>query len=133
KDFQQLQIIKKMVEKTLLPVSIIKCPIYREENGLAMSSRSEQLSKQQRNEASIIYSSLKTVREKAKTYSVKKLTQEVVSLFKEHPLFELEYFTIAEESTLKNTSEITPNKNYRAFIAVYAGPVRLIDTISLND
>ena len=132
KDFQQLQIIKKMVEKKHLPVSVVGCPIYREENGLAMSSRNERLSKQERKEASIIYTLLKTVRENAQKESVHQLTQRVHSALKTNPLFELEYFTIAEESTLKNASEILPNKNYRAFIAVYARSVRLIDTISLN-
>ena len=52
--------------------------------------------------------------------------------FEKQPLFELEYFTIADEETLKSVSNISPKKNYRAFIAVYAREVRLIDTISLN-
>lgn len=132
KDFQQLQIIKKMVEKKHLPVSVVGCPVYREENGLAMSSRNERLSKQERKEASIIYTLLKRVRENAKKESIHELTQQVHLALETNPFFELEYFTIAEESTLKNASEILPNKNYRAFIAVYAGAVRLIDTISLN-
>ncbi|MFY0628771.1 MAG: pantoate--beta-alanine ligase [Flavobacteriaceae bacterium] len=132
KDFQQLQIIKKMVEKTHLPVVVIGCPTYREENGLAMSSRNKRLSKQQKKEASIIYKTLKKVRENIHKESISQLNEWVESQFKNNPLFELEYFAIAEESTLKTAVKVLPNKTYRAFIGVYAGSVRLIDTLSLH-
>ena len=133
KDFQQLQIIKKMVVKNHMNVHVIGCPIYRETNGLAMSSRNERLSIEQRKEASIIYSTLLEVKEKIKVFSVKEVNNWVISHFKKHPLFELEYFTIADEETLKNVSEISPDKKYRAFIAVYADSIRLIDNLSLNN
>ena len=132
KDFQQLQIIKKMVEKTQLPVSVIGCPTHREKSGLAMSSRNERLSKLEKEEASIIYKTLKKVQENIDKESVAQLNEWVALQFKNNSLFELEYFTIAEEATLKSVSEILPNKKYRAFIAVFAGSVRLIDTISLS-
>jgi pantoate--beta-alanine ligase len=64
KDFQQLQIIRKLTEKNNLPVEIIGCPIDREENGLARSSRNERLSPQVRREASFIYETLKKVKRK---------------------------------------------------------------------
>jgi pantoate--beta-alanine ligase len=97
-----------------------------------MSSRNKRLSKQQKEEASIIYTTLKKVRENIHKESIPQLNEWVALQFKNNALFELEYFTIAEESTLKNASEISPDKTYRAFIAVFAGTVRLIDTISLN-
>tara|TARA_R110002073_G_scaffold123234_2_gene266859 strand:- start:40628 stop:41476 length:849 start_codon:yes stop_codon:yes gene_type:complete len=131
KDFQQLQVIKKMVEKKRLNVKIIGCPIYREENGLAMSSRNERLSSEQRNEATLIYKTLTAVKEKSTTDSIEEITNWVKSQFKDHPLFELEYFAIADEVTLKNASTFFSEKKYRAFIAVFAGSVRLIDNISL--
>jgi len=133
KDFQQLQIIKKMVEKNHLNVKVIGCPIYREENGLAMSSRNERLSNEQRSEAAIIYKTLNTVREKSATDSIEEIANWVESQFKDHPLFELEYFTIADEATLKSASKIFPKKEYRAFIAVFVGSVRLIDNLSFNN
>lgn len=133
KDFQQLQIIKKMVEKSQLNVEIVGCPIHREDNGLAMSSRNERLTPQARKEASIIYQVLQTVKEKISTDSVKNITEWVSSQFEQHPLFELEYFSIADEQTLKTIEKISPNKNHRAFIAVYVGSIRLIDNLSLNN
>jgi len=132
KDFQQLQIVKKMVEKTGLPVSVIGCPTHREESGLAMSSRNKRLTEQQKKEASIIYTTLNKVRENIHTASIPQLNEWVDIQFKNNPIFELEYFNIAEESTLKNATVVEPNKTYRAFIAVFAGSVRLIDTLSLT-
>lgn len=132
KDFQQLQIIKKMTEKSQLNVEVIGCPIYREKNGLAMSSRNERLSENQRNEAAIIYKVLSKVKEKSATSSVEEINSWVVSQFKKHPLFELEYFTIADEATLKGVSMFSPEKKHRAFIAAFADSVRLIDNLSLN-
>ena len=133
KDFQQLQIIKRMVKKLALGVEVIGCPIHREANGLAMSSRNERLTLQTRKEASIIHQILLTVKEKLATDSVKNISQWVSSQFKNHPLFELEYFTIANESTLKKTEHISSKTKVRAFIAVYAESVRLIDNLSLNN
>jgi pantoate--beta-alanine ligase len=62
KDFQQLQIIRKMVQKNNLPVQIIQCSIYRESNGLAMSSRNERLTPNEREEAAVIFQTLKKVK-----------------------------------------------------------------------
>lgn len=131
KDFQQLQIIRKMVEKHHLPVKIVGCPIFREQNGLAMSSRNERLSKEHRNEASIIYDTLLKVKEKLPIQSIESINLWVESRLQEHSLFDLEYFTIADESTLKVPSTISSEKSYRAFISVYADSVRLIDNLAL--
>lgn len=133
KDFQQLQVIRKMVEKYNLPVKIVGCPIFREPHGLAMSSRNERLSAIQREEASIIFKILTEVKEKITSLSPKEIENWVRLQFKNHSLFELEYFTIADESTLQTVVEITPEKSYRAFIAVYAGSIRLIDNLSLQN
>ena len=133
KDFQQLQIIKKMVEKSRLDVSVVGCPIHREDNGLAMSSRNERLSSEQRKEAKIIYEILQSVQQKFPNISVNDLTTWVSDQFEKHPLFELEYFTIANETTLVSTLKTLPQEQYRAFIAVYANSIRLIDNISLKN
>ena len=133
KDFQQLQIIKKMVAKNNLPVEVIGCPIYREENGLAMSSRNERLSKTQRDQAAVIYQLLKEVQEKFTKESIQDITNWVIFQFEKNEFFSLEYFNIAEEETLKNILEFSPEKKHRAFIAVFADSVRLIDNITLNN
>ena len=132
KDFQQLQIVKKMVAKNNLKVSIIGCPIFRESNDLAMSSRNERLTTQEREEAAIIFKTLTTAKEKFKTESVAKISEWVSKFLAEKPRFTLEYFTIADEETLLSCSRKDKNKKYRAFIVVLVNNIRLIDTISLN-
>ena len=131
KDFQQLQIIRKMVQKNQLPVSVIGCPIFREENGLAMSSRNQLLSEKEKEEGAIICEILHEVKQLINKESIEKINSWVAAQFDKNPLFELEYFVIADEETLIPASTISSNKNYRAFIAVHAGKVRLIDTTAL--
>ena len=132
KDFQQLQIVKKMTAKEKLPVNVIGCPILRESNGLAMSSRNERLSESERKEAAIIYKILLESRKLFAKKSAAKVSQWVQKSFAKHPAFALEYFQIADESTLLPCTRKSQNKKYRAFIAVFVNNVRLIDTISLN-
>lgn len=132
KDFQQLQIVRKLVEKHHLPVKIVGCPIHREANGLAMSSRNERLTSLERQEAAIIFKSLQTAKEKFGTKSAKEVTEWVQKVFQNHPDFILEYFEIADENTLKTCIRKSKSKKYRAFIAVFVNNIRLIDTISLN-
>ncbi|WP_264520229.1 pantoate--beta-alanine ligase [Flavobacterium sp. N1994] len=132
KDFQQLQIVKKMVQKTKLPVTVLGCPIFREPNGLAMSSRNERLSEKERNEAAIIFKTLLQTQKLFKTKSSNEVTQIVVKTFENYKNFELEYFQIADEATLLPCIRKSKTKKYRAFIAVFVNNVRLIDTISLN-
>ncbi len=130
KDFQQLQIVKKMVQKHKLPVIVIGCPIFREQNGLAMSSRNERLSETERNNASIIFKTLKEAKEKFGTKSAKEVSEFVSSVFKNNKMFELEYFEIADEATLLHCFRKNKTKKYRGFIAVFVNKIRLIDTIS---
>ena len=132
KDFQQLQIVKKLVAKNQLPVTIIGCPIYREANQLAMSSRNERLSADERNQASIIYQTLLQAKILFQNETIESAIQLVQQTFENHPLFDLEYFVIADEETLLSSNTKEENKKYRAFIAVFVNNIRLIDTISLN-
>jgi pantoate--beta-alanine ligase len=132
KDFQQLQIVKKLVAKNQLPVTIIGCPIYREANQLAMSSRNERLSANERNQAGIIYQTLLQAKVLFQNKTIASAIQLVEQTFENHPLFDLEYFVIADEETLLSSITKEENKNYRAFIAVFVNNIRLIDTISLN-
>ena len=132
KDFQQLQIVKKMVKKHNLSVNVIGCPIFREENGLAMSSRNERLSLKAREDAALIYKTLKTAKEKFGTNSAKEVTEYVENVFKQNAEFKLEYFEIADEEELISSAENKKDKKYRAFIAVFINNIRLIDNIALN-
>jgi len=132
KDFQQLQIVKKLVEKNNLPVNIVGCPIFREENQLAMSSRNERLTPEERKEAAIIYKTLTEAKEIFQTNTPEETIEFVKNSFKDNERFELEYFVIADESTLLSIDHKSKDKKYRAFIAVFVNSIRLIDTISLN-
>lgn len=132
KDFQQLQIVKKMVEKHKLPVNVVGCDIYREANGLAMSSRNERLSPKEKQEAAIIYRTLLDAKTKFGTKSAENIKDWVENKFKKETDFKLEYFQIADEATLLPCLRKSKNRKYRAFIAVFVNNIRLIDTISLN-
>lgn len=132
KDFQQLQIVKKLVEKNDLPVNVIGCPIFREDNLLAMSSRNERLTADERKEASIIYKVLTEAKEIFQNSTPEETIKFVEESFKENKRFELEYFVIADESTLLSIDHKINDKKYRAFIAVFVNSIRLIDTISFN-
>jgi pantoate--beta-alanine ligase len=117
KDFQQLQIVKKLVDKQNLPVNVVGCPILREPNGLAMSSRNERLTHGQREKAAVIYKTLTQAREKFRHESPENVKKFVEDAFSQLPDFKLEYIEIAEEDTLLPVIN-KENKKYRAFIAV---------------
>ncbi len=131
KDFQQLQIIKKMVEKEGMPINVIGCPISREASGLAMSSRNERLSDDDKTKAAFIYKTLQEARRLFASESIQDVKKYVYDAFLARPEFTMDYFEITAEDDLipANTKD---NKNYRGFIAVFLSNVRLIDNISLN-
>ncbi len=131
KDFQQLAIIKKMTLQEKFNINIVSVPTLREEDGLAMSSRNTLLTQKQRNKASLIYKILKQVQEKIKSENnIQKIKKWVNTEFEKESEFALEYFEITNEK-LEVIKDILPNTNYRAFIAVFAGKIRLIDNIEL--
>ena len=132
KDFQQLQIIRKMVSKNNLKINVIGCQIYREANHLAMSSRNALLTDKEKTEASIIYKTLVEAKAKFETNSAAETEKWVAESFEKNTTFKLEYFQIADEETLLPCIIKNKNEKYRAFIAVFVNNIRLIDTISLN-
>ncbi len=132
KDYQQLAIIRKLVEKLKLPIQIHGVPIYREDNGLAMSSRNQRLSSSQRDAAKIIHETLVKVNDWFRVITLSEIYDRVKEIFEDQRGMVLEYFEIAEESTLKETDFFYKDKNYRAFIVVFVGEVRLIDNMHLD-
>lgn len=132
KDFQQLQIVRNMVKKNHIPVDIIGCKIYREKDGLAMSSRNIRLSEDQRKMAPFIYKTLKKAKQKFKENSIQEVIRWVQKEFENNPILSLEYFEIANIETLKLSKRKSKKVKYRGFIAAFAGNVRLIDNIALN-
>ena len=132
KDYQQLQIIRQLTGQQKIPVEIIPCPIVREPDGLAMSSRNRLLPKSLRKEAGFIYQTLQKGKTLFGTKSASNVKDYIREAFENHPDFELEYVEIADSETLQPVNRKQNDKKYRAFIAAYLGEVRLIDNIALN-
>ena len=132
KDFQQLQIVKKLVQIEKLNVKIIGCPIVREPNGVAMSSRNKRLSPAQFDGAKLISETLKEAKKLFKSKSILEINNYVFHRFSESKHLELEYFEIANVATLKTAERKRKGNKYRGFIAAFAGEVRLIDNMALN-
>ena len=132
KDYQQLAIIKKLVEKLNLPIKIHGVPIYREKNGLAMSSRNKRLDHEQCKAAKVIYETLVKVNDWFRIITVSEIYQRVKDIFENQRGMVLEYFEIADETTLKETDFFYKDRSYRAFIVVFVGDVRLIDNLHLD-
>ena len=131
KDFQQLQIIRNMVVQKNLPINIIPCAIVREDDGLAMSSRNVRLTKEHRIESPFIYKTIKEASSLSKIKTVSEVIDYVNESFANNELLELEYFEIRDEEDLIEVVEFQTNKSYRAFVAVFAENIRLIDNIRL--
>lgn len=130
KDFQQLAIIKFLVRSLQLNVTIHGCPILREANGLAMSSRNERLTPEQRENAAAIYASLQIAREHLQDFtSAKEIKEFVVNKINENPYLEVEYFDLIEANTLQEINRMDEAIEPVGCVAVYAGSVRLIDNI----
>jgi len=128
KDFQQLAIIKELVRQNQLSVTIVPCPIIREENGLAMSSRNQRLSAQEREIASCVYKILSqsvTLSHKSISSIVNFVTAEVNKI----PEIKLEYFQIVDDNTLQDVDTLNPDQGIVGCIAFYVRDVRLIDNI----
>ena len=132
KDYQQLLVVKELVRKEALEVDIIGCEIYREPNGLAMSSRNERLTELQRQEAGSICHILERTAADFNHKNISQLIAQAQNAFKEVPSLELEYFEIARADNLRTDAKKVPNTRYRAFVAAYSGKVRLIDNMALN-
>lgn len=132
KDFQQLRIIQQMVAEQNREIEIVPCPIIREENGLAMSSRNKRLSEHGKNIASNIYKSLCFASENANKYALNDLIENVKSQLAIIPEFELEYIEVLSENDLSPVSEINSKTKARMFVALYLEGVRLIDNMPLH-
>ncbi len=132
KDFQQLQIVRKLANELPFKVKIVGCPIVREPHGLAMSSRNQLLSKSMRQRAGIIFKTLQTAQRMFGTKNATKIVAYVNSVFAKEADLELEYFQIADVETLTPMQIKQDNIKYRSFIAVYAEGIRLIDNIAMN-
>ena len=131
KDFQQFKIIKSLVEQKRINTKLILCPIVREKNGLALSSRNKHLNSIQKKLAPSIYSTLKKIKRIYNQHDVSELEKIFINQIEGSKLLKVEYFCIASENDLIPIKNIVNNKNFRVFVAVYVGQIRLIDNIKL--
>lgn len=131
KDFQQLAVIRELVKLMRMTVDVIGCPIIREADGLARSSRNTLLTPEHRAAAPLIYQGLREASENAGKQTVAEVAQEIIRKVNENPLLKTEYVEIVDASTLQKVSEWTPGPR-RGCIAVRAGNVRLIDNIDMT-
>jgi len=130
KDFQQMAIIKYLVKSYNIPVEIIACPILRESDGLAMSSRNTRLSFEERKSAPLIYKTLIEAKEMYKSnIKVEEIKRWVGKSIQNCLLMKLEYFEIVNTETLEPINFIDDSFFCTACIAVYLGNIRLIDNI----
>jgi pantoate--beta-alanine ligase len=131
KDFQQLAIIKSMVKQLAMPVEIVACPIIREANGLAMSSRNERLNIKERNSAALISKILFKAKELQTSRTIAELKTFAEAQIKAEPQIQLEYFEISDAITLQPITDYKQAQSAVACIAVKLGSVRLIDNVIL--
>jgi pantoate--beta-alanine ligase len=131
KDYQQLAIIRKLVKICGFDIEIVGCPIVREEDGLAMSSRNMLLTKEQRAAAPKIYAALEKAAQMGRQKSIAEIRQFVVDTINTDPELEVEYFTTADAESLEDVLQWRDNQAVRGFVVVHAGNVRLIDNIEL--
>jgi pantoate--beta-alanine ligase len=132
KDFQQLAIIRKLVTMLGLSIEIIACPIIREADGLAMSSRNKLLSSSEREAASLIPKTLIGAVEMDNKPSPAELRDHVIRLIETHPLLRVEYFEIVDSEDLTPVADWNHPNKLRACIAVRCGRVRLIDNMNIS-
>ena len=131
KDFQQLAIIRKMVEDQKLPIQIIACPTIREADGLAMSSRNIRLTDQERKLAPVIFESLMECKELINSKGVSELKKAVSKKIEGTGVFKIEYVEIADAQTLQPIEGEDQQRQIRVFIAAKASKTRLIDNMDL--
>lgn len=131
KDYQQLAIIQKLVEMENIPVEIVPCSIVREKGGLAMSSRNERLSPEEKALAPFIFQTLQQAVNKKGMENPETIKRWVIEEFKSKKQFQLEYFEIADDKNLQPVHNWKYANGVLGFVAVHLGNIRLIDNIRI--
>jgi pantoate--beta-alanine ligase len=135
KDFQQLAVIKELVQQTRDKVRIIGCPIVREDDGLAMSSRNRLLTPEIRKNAGVIFEALSKASGIAEKNNIPEIKKMVKATIERNKDFKVEYFEIVDDVELfpvSDKKEVKKGKKYFGCIAVRAGKIRLIDNIEIQ-
>lgn len=135
KDFQQLAIIRELSRRLFPEIQIIPCPIIREPDGLAMSSRNRRLLPEIRKEAPVVYRTLEHASGMTEEKEIDEIRRFVIESIERYPGFRVEYFEIVDEITLtplRSIKDADHKKRYFGCIALYAGEIRLIDNMEFR-
>ena len=132
KDFQQLLIIKELVHRYKIPVEIIGCPIMRETDGLAMSSRNMRLSKVEREIALQINKILSSIKENYPKKTLSETKLDAIYKISKIPEFKLDYIELVDRGTLEAVTNWSDSSELIVCIAIFIGEVRLIDNMFIN-
>lgn len=132
KDFQQIAVIKAMVEQLSLPVEIVECPIVRGEDGLALSSRNALLDAEHRAAAPHIYRVMQQCAERSRSMTPAELRTWVAAEIERNPLLKVVYFDAVDAATMQSVESWEQSPHIQGCIAVMAGEIRLIDNIRIK-
>ena len=132
KDFQQIAVIKAMVEQLAIDIEIVECAIVRGEDGLALSSRNELLTPEHRAAAPHIYATISQCAAKMESMSPEELTNWVVATIDENPLLKTIYFEAVDARTMQRVEKWSDSERIQGCCAVQAGNIRLIDNIRIK-
>ena len=132
KDFQQIAVIKAMVKQLGLTVEIIECPIIRDEDGLALSSRNTLLTKEHRAAAPHIYATIKQCAEKMQAMTPAELSAWVTAEVESNPLLKVIYFQAVDALSMQQISAWSESERVQGCIAEQAGDIRLIDNVRIK-
>ncbi|MEL6250523.1 MAG: pantoate--beta-alanine ligase [Bacteroidota bacterium] len=133
KDFQQLMIIRRMIQELHFPLEAVGCPIVREEDGLAMSSRNLYLKPDERKQALFLNKALQEIRKDFHQFRNKEeVLERVHERMKDYPLVKLDYFDVLEAHDLSEIEDFQQAKQAHLFVAAFLGKTRLIDNMSLS-
>jgi len=135
KDWQQIAVVKAMVRHLQIPVQIVECPIVREADGLARSSRNTLLAPDERAIAPVIYKALKDSIDYAKSHTLQETHDKVVADINAVEGLDVEYFSIVDGNTLQDVAQWEDSPYIVGCITVYCGktPIRLIDHIKYKE
>jgi pantoate--beta-alanine ligase len=132
KDFQQIAVIKAMVEQLAIDIEIVECAIVRGEDGLALSSRNELLTPEHRAAAPHIYATISQCAAKMESMSPAELTEWVVATIDENSLLKTIYFEAVDARTMQRVEKWSDSERIQGCCAVQAGNIRLIDNIRIK-
>lgn len=132
KDFQQLSILRRLAFELFFPIEVVGCPIIRESDGLAMSSRNRYLNEEERKQALFLSRCLNRAREMARPgLEISQLHEMVQKELHHFPLIRLDYFDVRRSADLGAVEVLRPEDEPRGFMAAFCGTTRLIDNLAL--